>query len=312
MRGCGGAMASWGCGIAVVLAVVLGLLYWLAMPQLDSLLADSLRRAYILPPSCTVLVVRGSLLDTLEGQVKRVYVESPEAKLDGLVVDDLRLLAEGVDFDMVKTLATRSAVLDEVIHGEVSFRIPETALQQLWADELRSQGLTGAAVSVTKNGVKLTGQADLKLAKLPVAVGGKFAAENGQRVKLVLDKFELSGMQLGSGDLKKALAALAPAIDLSRFKMDLEIDKITHTDGAIIVSARTRSLASKQAEDEKAEAAKPEESAGQRLKLPKLDELVKLFVERAPEQAGQDAEAAGGKDGQAGAGEQSHTGAGHE
>ena len=281
MRSCGTTLAGWGCGILVFLLVTGGALYWLALPRLDNILADALRRAYILPPSCTVLVVRGSLLDTLEGQVKRVYVESPEAKLDGLVVDDLRLLAEGVDFDMVKTLATNSAVLDEVTHGEISFSISEHALQELWADELRSQGLTDAAVSVTKSGVSLTGKADLKLTQVPVSVSGKFAAKDGQRVKLVLDKFELSGVELVSGDLKTALAALAPSVDLSRFKMDVEVDDVSHGDGMVVVTARTRSLADKLADDQEKLASEPEDD-GPRLKLPKLDELVELFVEQVP------------------------------
>jgi hypothetical protein len=280
MRGCGGVLAGWGCGLVVLAAVVLGLLYWLALPRLDVILEDSVRRAYLLPPSSTVLIERGSLLDTLEGQVKRVYVESPESKLDGVVVADLRLLAEGVDFDMAKTLLAQSAVLDEVIHGEINFSIKETALQELWADELRGQGLTDAAVSVGKQGVALTGIADLKLAKVPVAVSGKFVEQTGQRIKLELDQFSLSGVKLANGDLKTALAALAPAIDLSRFHMDVEIDRIAHTDGAVAVTARTRSLADRLKTDQEQLQAEPPTVAGQQLKLPKLDELVRLFIEQ--------------------------------
>ncbi len=320
MRGCGSTLAGWGCGLGVLLAIAFGALYWLALPRLDVMLEDSLRRAYLLPPSCTVLVERGSLLDTLEGQVQRVYIESPESKLGSLVATDLRLLAEGVDFDMVKTLASRAAVLDQVTHGEITFGIPETALQELWADQLRSQGLTGAAVDVTGDGVSLRGTADLKLAQVPVAVSGKFKAVDGQRVKLQLGKFALSGMELPSGDLQTALAALAPEIDLSQFKMDVEIDEIKHIDGAVLVSARTRSLADRfqddqaQAEDHNGESPS---TAGQRLKLPKLDELVQLFIDQEPA-AGPDRQAgdgAGGSDSASpvdGAQENSqHTGNGH-
>ena len=286
MRGCGNALAGWGCGLLILLVVAIGAVYWLALPKLDLLLEDSLRRAYMLPPSSTVIVEHGSLLDTAEGQVKRVYVESPESKLDGIVVTDLRLLAEGVDFDLVKTLATRSAELDEATHGEISFIITESSLQEVWADELRSQGLTNAAVDITAEGVSLTGTADLKLAQVPVVARGKFTAQTDQRVKLELGQFELSGVELPSGELQQALSALAPEIGLSRFKMDIEIDEITHTDGAVEVAARTRSLEDRlkaHQEEQATEVGATPSVAGQRLKLPKLDELVELFVEQEPD-----------------------------
>jgi hypothetical protein len=69
--------------LAVVLAgLALGVAYLYLLPRLDVLLADAVRREFMLPPSSEVVITRGTLLDTLEGDGPP-DVSSP-AKISGL------------------------------------------------------------------------------------------------------------------------------------------------------------------------------------------------------------------------------------
>jgi len=85
--GCLQKLANLLLSLVVLAAIALAGVYFFVLPQVDEKLADAVRREFILPPSSTVIIDRGSLLDTLEGQVHRFHVTSDE--LFGLCVEPL-------------------------------------------------------------------------------------------------------------------------------------------------------------------------------------------------------------------------------
>src|SRR5690606_12828061 len=96
---------------------------------------------FMLPPSSTVLIGRGSLLDTLEGEVDSFYVDSAEAKLDGMVVSDLQFRGSGISFDLAQVLVSGNAGLREVKSGELELKVSEQALRERWGRELEQRGM---------------------------------------------------------------------------------------------------------------------------------------------------------------------------
>jgi hypothetical protein len=277
--------------LALLAGIVLAGAYWWLMPRLDSVLADALRREYILPPSSTVVVTRGSLLDTLEGQVRRVHIASEEAKLDSIVVEDLELYAEGLQFDLVNTLINGRAALSEVAHGELSLKVSEDALKEHWESELRSKGLSDVNVELAEDGAEISGIADMKLAQVRIGAKGRFSADGGQRITFSVDDLELGGLEVGVEELKQAFASLAPVVDVGRFRMDAVASEPRLEDGYLVVTARTRSIREKIAEDEMRRQTEESTQSQERLKIPTIDELKDVFTEMPGEgEGGQEAQ----------------------
>ena len=292
MRGCLQRLAN--CVFGVVLVAVVGLLlvYYLVLPRLDEMLADAVRREFMLPPSSTVGITRGSLLDTLEGEVKHFHVQSSEAKISGLLVEDIEFRAEGIRFDLPQTLISGQAELLEVAQGELVFRVDEQALEDRWAADLRKRGLTDVQVELTDDQVAVNSVLDLKLTKVRVGASGELYVDGTDRIRFKVRELELGGANVGVEELKAVFSAMTPVIDLGQFKMSVAIDDVGMRDGYLYVQARSMSLEEKlareQAEEEDVEADADDDAAGTRIRIPTLDELRSLFLEEASDTEDED------------------------
>ncbi len=292
MRGCVQRLAN--CVFGVVLVAVVGLLlvYYLVLPKLDEMLADAVRREFILPPSSTVGITRGSLLDTLEGEVKHFHVASSEAKISGLLVEDVEFRAEGIRFDLPQTLISGQAELLEVAHGELVFRVAEEALEDRWAADLRKRGLSDVQVELTDDQVAVDSVLDLKLTKVRVGARGELYVDGTERIRFKVLELELGGANVGVEELKAVFSALTPVIDLGQFKMSVAIDDVGMRDGYLYVQARSMSLEEKlareQAAEEDPQADAEQDTGGTRIRIPTLDELRSLFLEETAEEEAED------------------------
>jgi len=296
------------CALVTVLlaALALGTAYYYVLPRLDDLLADAVRREFMLPPSSTVVITRGSLLDTFEGQVDSFYVSSPEAKISGLGVADVEFNAGGIQFDLPRTLLSGQAELLSVDQGNISFKVSAEELQQRWAAELAKKGLSKTEVKLEDDKVQVSCVLDLKLTEVSIGASGELYVDGTDRIKFKATDLELAGSSIGIDELKAVFSTLTPVIDLGQFKMSVAIDELHMRDGYLYVAAHSISLQAKraleQAQQEGEGAGAESADGGTRLRIPSLDELRNLFVEETePEEAGDDT--VSGDDSEEGAGE---------
>lgn len=211
------------------------------LPKVDSTLADAVRREYLLPPSATVTIKRGSVFDTLEGQVESFYVESNEAQIDELPVKDLKFVAEGVSFDLPQTLLTQRAELKALKNGRLNFKVTEKALSQRWVEQLEGAGLSKVEVKLEPDGADVSGVFSLAMIKVRVGAKGKLSTD-GERVRFELSKLSLGDSAVEVGALNAVFSKLAPVVDLGQFKVGMHIDKLSVQSGYVAVQASSRSL----------------------------------------------------------------------
>jgi len=242
MGGCFSRIISTLFALVVVVAVLLAATYYFLMPRLDTMLEDAVRREFILPPSSTVLIKRGSLFDTLEGQVRSFYVNSDEAKIDDVLVNDLRLTAKGIAFDLGKTILTGTAELKDMAFGELSLKISEASIEQRWAAELERKGLSKVDVTLKNNRVGISGLVDLKVTQLRVGAKGELVVDGTDKIKFKPTELDLGGANIEVGGIRAAVNSLTPVVDLGQFKMTILVDKLEAKDGYLLVSARSSDL----------------------------------------------------------------------
>ena len=242
MRGCLGKLFGCLFGLLALAAIVAAALYLWAFPKLDSIFADSVRREFMLAPSSTVKMTRGSLLDTLQGRVPEMLVEADEAKIEGLLVEDVKLLAEDVSFDLPLTLATGNAEWKRMGSGRLEFKVSEAALKERWAGELEERGLKKVEVKLDGGEVAVSGLLDAKIFKLRVGARGKLEVDGTDRIVFQPSSMELGGADFGVEQVKAIFAALTPVIDLGNLKLGVGVESMEPRDGYLFVVARSMEL----------------------------------------------------------------------
>jgi len=293
-------MANCVFGLVLVVAVLIGGLYYFGLPWLDSTLADAVRREFMLPPSATVEIGRGSLLDTLEGEVERVYVDSEEARISGLNVEQVKFLAEGVKFDLPRMAISNQAEMQSVTTGELEFRVAEEAIEQRWESDLLKMKLSDVSVKLDGGKVEVEGFYDLMLTKVKVGATGELYADGTDKIRFKATDLNLGGADIGIEQLKVAFSALTPVIDLGQLKMYVAIDELEMRDGYLQVYARSMSMDEKLAIEEARrqaveEAGEPEDGgSGTKFRIPSLDEIKDIFTEETEPVDEDDGSGAGG------------------
>jgi hypothetical protein len=190
-----------------------------------------------------VIIERGSLMDTLEGQVHRFHVTSAEAKVEGVAVEDLDFEAKGIRFDLAQLLLTSKAELKDVDYGELKVKVSEEALKQRWAAELAKRGLTKVDIKLDNDRVKLSGVAGLGiLGDTRVSATGELIAEGSERVKFKTTELDLGKFNLEVKQLGLIFDSLTPVLDLGQFKVAVLIDQLHTSKGYLIIQARSRGL----------------------------------------------------------------------
>jgi LmeA-like phospholipid-binding len=237
VRGCLRAIGNFILTLVLLATLIIAAGQVYLLPRLDKSLADAVRREYLLPPSSTVTIKRGSVLDTMEGQVESFYVESREAQIDGIPVEDLKFVAEGVSFDLPQTLLTQRAELKELNNGRLSFKVSEKALAERWIGELQGAGLSKVEVHLTPGNVELSGLFDLAMIKVRVGAKGKLSTD-GERIRFDMSDLQLGDSNIGVGALNAVFSKLAPAVDLGQFKVGMH----SVNEGFLAVQASSRSL----------------------------------------------------------------------
>lgn len=280
-------------GLVFILLIVAAVGWWYLAPRMDQLLEDAIRREFMLDADSTVMVSRGSLLDTLEGEVDSISVGAPKARLDNLVVEELELIARGVTFDMPSTVMTGRAELSAVSEGELSFRVPAEALEERWADELSRQGLSELEVTLVPDVVTVTGRWGKPVA-LRIEARGGLSVEGTEEIRFVPEDVSIGGVETGLEKVMNAFGGVAPVVDLGRMqKLLIVLDQVAVEKGYISVKARSMSLKEKLEIERQREAEQDSQWEDMKLKLPTLEEAMEavtgLFVEKEPQATDDDA-----------------------
>jgi len=283
--------------VILVVALALGAGYFYLLPRLDAMLADAVRREFMLPPSSTVTITRGTLLDTLEGEVERFYVSSPEAKISDLPVEDVEFYAGGIRFDLPRTLLSGQADLQSVAQGNLAFKVSAAALQDRWVTELAKRGLSKTEVTLEDDKIEVNCVLDLKLTEVRIGATGELYVDGTDRIKFRTTDLQVGSSSIGIDQLKAVFSTLTPVIDLGQFKMSVAIDQVQMRDGYLHVVAHSISLKHKRelelAQQEQAQQAGSDSEDKLHLRLPTLDELKLLFLEGGENES--EGEAAGGE-----------------
>lgn len=244
MKGCIGGLVRFVLTVALLLVIGIAVAYFHYSPKLEEILADSIRREFMLPPSSTVVITPGSMLDTLEGEVERLYVEATEAKIDGLVVRNLTLLGEGIHINVLKTIITGQAVFKGITHSEISLQVSEEELENRWRAELSKKGLSDVEVTLGEE-IGIAAVLDLKVTKIKVSAQGVLTIEEGERIRFTVTHLNLGGAEIGLREMEATFSAMSPLIDLGQLKLNVVVDEVRTGDGMLFVSARSRSLKEK-------------------------------------------------------------------
>jgi hypothetical protein len=242
MRGCLKAIGGCIFGIVLVAALAATAFYLWAVPELDELFADSVRREFMLPPSSTVRLEHGSLQNTMQGRVQRMVVEADEAKIEGLAVEDVKLAAEDVRFDVPATLLTRDAQWDAVGQGTLSFKASEAALKERWTGELESRGLKKVDVKLSEGEVSINGLLDIGLLKMHVGTTGQIAVDGSDRIVFQPSKLQLGDTNVGVEKLEAVFDTLTPVLDLGKLKLGIGVEELEARDGYLHVKAKSMQL----------------------------------------------------------------------
>lgn len=274
-------------GLLALAALALAAVYYLALPQLDTKLADAVRREFMLPPSSTVIIERGSLADTFEGQLRRFHVTSAEAKVDDTTVEDLDFEAKGIRFDLAQTLATGKANLTDVDYGELRCKVSEATIEQRWAAELERRGLSKVNVELDNDRVRLTGIAKVMGFETKVAAKGQLVADGSDKIKFKSTEIDFGKFNLEVKQFGIAFDSLTPVIDVGQFKLTILIDKLKAEKGYLEIEARSRGLKEHLSESDQAVQDEKERLAHEKEELEKqmqdIEERQKQVDEKTQE-----------------------------
>lgn len=230
-------------GLVLILLLLVGAAQFLLLPHLDGMLSDAVRREFMLPPSSTVEIGFGSAIETYQGKVDSFRVVANEAKLEGLLIEDVRLDATGIEFNLPKTLITGDAELSRVDYANLSFRVSEEALEDRWARTLKRRGITDVEVDLQGEQLQVSGLVDLKLTRIRVTATGNFEID-GRKVRLAATEIDVGGTKLGVGEFKEFFSKTirAPLLDLGELKMGVNVKQLEARNGYLLVEAETQGL----------------------------------------------------------------------
>jgi len=209
-------------------------------------LPDELRRYFYLPPSAKVEINQGSPVDSLCGRLESVRINSSEAKVSDLVVTNLELSAEDINFSIPNLLLRRSPVIRELGKASVKFLVPTSSLEEYWLSKGSAYGLKEVRI-VFRPGTKSEPAPSMDIfarfkilgAKIDFRLNGYYELSDNRDLVFKLFGTEVEGLKVGRDILEKVFVSFAPKIRVGALQKDLIINEFQILEKGILVSART-------------------------------------------------------------------------
>jgi len=234
----------------IVLAAVLAVgAYMLLLYVMENELSDALKRKFMLPPSASVTVEPGDILDSIEGRVEAVRIEASEALVSGIRVENISFDAEDLSFDIVNLVARKNPVLREVGYAEASFEVSPQDLADAWLKRAKRFGVRDLSVEFIDDegelpAVEVTAGTKLLGQDVEVSVKGRFELVERREIAFQISSEDATAGGFGRDIIEGVFTRMAPRLRVGDFQGDLVVDRLWVEDGKLHITAYTSGTAS--------------------------------------------------------------------
>lgn len=234
----------------IVLAAVLAVgAYLLLLYVMENELADALKRKFMLPPSASVTVDPGDILDSIEGRVDSIHIRASEALVSGIRVENIAFDAEDLSFDVINLVARRNPVLREVAYAEASFEVSPQDLADAWLKRAKRFGVRDLSVEFIDDegelpAVKVTASTRLLGKDVEVSVQGRFELVDQREIAFQVSDQDAGADGFGREVIEGAFMRMSPRLRVGDFQGDLVVDRLWVEDGKLHITAHTSGVAS--------------------------------------------------------------------
>lgn len=230
--------------LVVVAAGALALMYFMLVPQLTGRIEDGLRKKLELGPSATVKITDTGLVALSQGRIERVSVHAAEARLERLVVNDLSFEAEGLKFDLVKTILMNDPAINSLGEGRLEFTVKAEALQAAWETAASKIGIRDLKISLIPADLAMKLDGVWKVPAInkeyPFEATGKLSLKSGNLLFFEFPEVTVGDYTIGIARLQQALAKVGPRINLGDYKVKIELDDVAFHGGGLTIRAKAK------------------------------------------------------------------------
>ncbi len=218
-----------------VLALVATLLvvWGVAIPGLlQWRLQAALRRA--LPAASVRVGVRGRPDALLAGRLARLTVDIRRATVDGLPVQALTADFFQVEVDSQRVLRGGDLAIRHIGAGRATLVLTEDGLQR-YLDE--AKGVKGARVRLADGIITVEGAIIVLHQELGATMSGSFVVQDGRQVRLRVQSFSVSGVELPPDVANVLIAPLNPLLSVDQLPIPLHFLTVVIERGRLMLTA---------------------------------------------------------------------------
>ncbi len=167
----------------------------------------------------------------VRGRIDRLRVEARAIRLGDLTADHLAASLAGIT---LTRSPANGRIIGQARSGDVAIEIGRAGLERF----LRARGVQNPSVTIDATGVMATGQARVGAIEVTARVRGQFYAASGRDLLFRVTSLEVSGVELPPPLAATVLALIQPAVSLDALPFPIVIERVTSSDGRIVVQAR--------------------------------------------------------------------------
>jgi len=233
-----------GCFISIIifLVVVAGAIYLFILPQITSRIEDGLRRKLMLGPSASVEITDTGFVALSQGRIEHVSVVAEEARVNNYVVKNLTFEADGLTFDLIRTVAFNDPAIKSLGEGELEFFITAQALEDAWEIAAAKIGISDLTLTVIPADLAIKLEGSWKIswlnAEYPFEATGKLNLKGGSFLFFEVPEIKVGKLDIGVGRLQSALASVSPNINLGDYKLSITLDDIQFSEDGLRIRAQ--------------------------------------------------------------------------
>ena len=236
-----------GCLITIILIAVAiaAAVYFLLVPQLTSRIENGLRKKLMLGPSAEVEITDTGLMALSQGRIEHVKVVADEALIDNYVVKNLNFEADGLTFDLIKTIAMNDPTIVSLGSGDLEFFVTADALQNAWAEAAAKIGISDLKVTIVPDemSIKLAGvwKIDWLKAEYPFEATGKLDLERTSVLFFTFPEIKIGKLKIGLARLQDALSGVSPRINLGDYRLSITLNDVQFSKDGMRIRAHAES-----------------------------------------------------------------------
>jgi hypothetical protein len=219
--------AAW---ILIGLVVAAALSVWVPSRIAERQVAAALR-PHLEPTGSVQVRARTTAPAVVRGRIDRLHVEARAIRLGDLSAE--RLTATLVGVTLTRS-STNGRVIGQARNGDLTVEIGRGDLERF----LRARGVENPVVTIDATGVMATGLVRAGALEVTARVRGQFYAASRRDLRFRVASIEVSGVELPPALAGTVLALVQPAVSLDGLPFPIAIDRVTSSDGRVVVHAR--------------------------------------------------------------------------